>query len=67
MNISKLLAHQARKNPNHEGIVTDSERITYSKWNDRVNQLVDSFLTYGVKKGDKVILHMPNTKEFLYT
>lgn len=67
MNISKLLAHQASKNPNHEAIVTDSERITYTMWNDHVNQLADSFLRYGVKKGDKVILHMPNTKEFLYT
>jgi len=67
MNISNLLAHQASKNPNHEGIVTDSERITYSEWNNAVNQLADSFRKHGVTKGDKVILHMPNTKEFLYT
>ncbi|WP_373895446.1 class I adenylate-forming enzyme family protein [Virgibacillus sp. CBA3643] len=67
MNISKLLAHQASKNPDHEGIVTDSERITYAMWNSHVNQLADSFRKLGVAKGDKVVLHMPNTKEFLYT
>src|SRR5690625_4415607 len=67
MNISNLLAHQASKNPNHEGIVTDSERITYSEWNNAVNQLADSLRKHGVTKGDKIILHMPNTKEFLYT
>ncbi|GAB4074705.1 AMP-binding protein [Barrientosiimonas marina] len=67
MNISGLLAHQARKNPNHEGIVTDSDRITYGEWNQHVNQLADSFRKLGVAKGDKVVLHMPNTKEFLYT
>jgi len=67
VNISKLLAHQASKNPNHEGIVTESDRITYAKWNSLVNQLADSFRKLGVTKGDKVILHMPNTKEFLYT
>ncbi|GGJ97113.1 long-chain-fatty-acid--CoA ligase [Lentibacillus kapialis] len=67
MNISRLLAHQASKNPNHEGIVTDSDRITYAQWNRFVNQLADSFQKRGVRKGDKVVLHMPNTKEFLYT
>ncbi|MBP1971535.1 acyl-CoA synthetase (AMP-forming)/AMP-acid ligase II [Virgibacillus natechei] len=67
MNIPNLLASQSRKFPNHEGIITPSERITYMEWDRTVNQLADSLLKRGVTKGDKVILHMPNTKEFLYT
>lgn len=67
MNISKLLAHQASKNPEHEAIVEGSIRITYKKWNNQVNRLADSLSKYGVTKGDKIVLHMPNTKEFLYT
>ncbi|WP_404454523.1 AMP-binding protein [Virgibacillus necropolis] len=65
MNIPNLLAHQSRKNPNHEGIVTPNERISYFEWNLAVNQLADSLRDYGLNKGDKVVLHMPNTKEFL--
>ncbi|WP_099159809.1 class I adenylate-forming enzyme family protein [Virgibacillus ndiopensis] len=67
MNIPNLLAHQSRKMPNHEGIVTPNERISYFEWNLNVNKLANSLRSLGVSKGDKVVLHMPNTKEFLYT
>src|SRR5699024_12742013 len=67
MNISQLLAHQASKNPDHEAIVTDYERLTYDDWNRNVNQLADSLRIKGITQGDKVILHMPNKKEFLLT
>src|SRR5690625_4841552 len=67
MNISQLLAHQASKNPDHEAIVTDYERLTYDDWNRNVNQLADSLRKKGITQGDKIILHMPNTKEFLFT
>lgn len=67
MNLPNLLAHQSRKFPNKEGIVTPDERITYLEWHMAVNQLADSLRKRGVGKGDKVVLHLPNTKEFLYT
>lgn len=66
MNIPNLLAHQSRKFPNHEGIVTPTESISYLEWHLAVNQLADSLRKLGIKKGDKVVVHMPNTKEFLY-
>ncbi|WP_371069399.1 class I adenylate-forming enzyme family protein [Sediminibacillus sp. JSM 1682029] len=65
MNIPDLLAIQSRKYPEHEAIVTPDERLTYRQWNRTVNQLCSSLLELGVVKGDKVVLHMPNTKEFL--
>ncbi|GAB3805812.1 class I adenylate-forming enzyme family protein [Virgibacillus kimchii] len=67
MNLPDLLAHQARKFPNKEAIVTPSDRISYKDWHVTVNKLADSLQKLGIKKGDKVVLHMPNTKEFLYT
>lgn len=66
MNIPNLLAVMSRKYPDHEGIVTPAERITYAEWNRKVNQLADSLRNLGVKPGGKVILHLPNVKEFLY-
>ncbi|QTN00343.1 long-chain-fatty-acid--CoA ligase [Sediminibacillus dalangtanensis] len=65
MNIPDLLAVQSRKYPEHEAIVTPDERLTYRQWNTAVNQLSSSLLELGLGKGDKVVLHMPNTKDFL--
>lgn len=67
MNLPNLLAHQARKFPHKEGIVTPNERITYKEWDHCVNKLAHSLRQLGIHRGDKVVLHMPNTKEFLIT
>jgi acyl-CoA synthetase (AMP-forming)/AMP-acid ligase II len=67
MNLPDLLAHQARKFPKKEAIVTQSDRISYMEWHITVNKLADSLQKLGIQKGDKVVLHMPNTKEFMYT
>jgi acyl-CoA synthetase (AMP-forming)/AMP-acid ligase II len=67
MNLPDLLAHQARKFSAKEAIVTPTDRITYRDWHTSVNKLADSLQKLGIQKGDKVVLHMPNTKEFLYT
>ncbi|SET06288.1 feruloyl-CoA synthase [Oceanobacillus limi] len=67
MNIPNLLATHARKYPNQEALVTPTERLTYFEWNRAVNKLANSFHQFGVQQGDKVVLHMPNTKEFMIT
>ncbi len=65
MNTPNLLAVMSRKYPNQEGIVTPSERVTYKEWNEAVNKFAHSLRELGIDQGDKVILHLPNTKEFL--
>lgn len=67
MNLPNLLAHHARKFPHKEGIVTPAERITYKEWDQSVNKLAHSLRRLGIGRGDRVVLHMPNTKEFLIT
>lgn len=67
MNLPNLLAHKARKFPDKEGIVTPTERITYKEWDRSVNRLAHSLRQLGINRGDRVVLHMPNTKEFLIT
>lgn len=67
MNVPEMLAMQARRLPDHEAIVSNGERMTYRDWDTVVNQLAASLRTYGITKGDKVLLHMPNSKEFLFT
>lgn len=67
MNLPNLLAHHARKFPDKEAIVTPTERLTYKEWDRCVNKLAHSLRELGISRGDKVVLHMPNTKEFLIT
>ncbi|MBI4596516.1 MAG: AMP-binding protein [Candidatus Tectomicrobia bacterium] len=43
------------------------EHFTYAQINERVNRVANSFLDLGVKKGDTVLLFMPNRKEYLFT
>ncbi|QST01135.1 long-chain-fatty-acid--CoA ligase [Pontibacillus sp. ALD_SL1] len=66
MNGSELLAMQARRSPDQEAIVSNGNRVTYEEWDVRVNRLANGLASLGVGAGDKVILHMPNTEEFLY-
>ncbi len=67
MNISNLLARNARKYPNHEAVITEAERLTYKELHIDVNRLASSLLKKGIRQGDRVVLCMPNTKEFLLT
>jgi acyl-CoA synthetase (AMP-forming)/AMP-acid ligase II len=67
MNLSELLAYQSRKYPEKEGVVTLEERLTYAEWNDKVNQFARAMMRLGVQAGEKIVIHMPNTKEFVIT
>jgi len=65
MNISELLARNARKYPFKEAIVSEVERLSYKELNSRVNKLSNALLNHGIKQGDKIILFMPNSPEFI--
>jgi acyl-CoA synthetase (AMP-forming)/AMP-acid ligase II len=65
LNISRLLSRSARKSPTHQAIVTEGEALTYQELNEAVNQFASSLHHRGIGLGDKVVLFMPNTKEFV--
>src|SRR5699024_12604506 len=48
-------------------MLNDDELQKYDYYNRNDNQLTDSKNKKIITQGDKVILHMPNTKEFLFT
>lgn len=41
------------------------ERLTYEDFSDKINRLSHVFLDFGVKKGDNVTLHLPNSLDFM--
>ncbi|WP_461202114.1 class I adenylate-forming enzyme family protein [Anoxybacillus sp. TBDG-1] len=66
MNISELLARNARKFPNKVALIDGDMSLSYQEVDDTVNRLASSLASLGIKRGDKVVLYMPNTKEFVY-
>lgn len=65
MNISNLLERNARKYPFQDAVITEHERFHYQELNIEVNKFASSLQQYGIGKGDKVVLFMPNTTEFV--
>ncbi|MGR3764294.1 class I adenylate-forming enzyme family protein [Rossellomorea sp. NS-SX7] len=65
MNLSNLLSRNARKYPLHQAIVSETEKINYHELNELVNRFASSLKERGLTSGDKVVLFMPNTKEFI--
>lgn len=66
MNVSELLARNARKYPLQEAVIDGAVRLTYQQLDQTVTCLAHQLLSLGVEKGDKVVLYSLNCKEFLY-
>lgn len=65
MNSSQLLERNARKYPNKEAVVCMGRRISYKALDHFVNKFGHALHSEGISKGDKVVLFMPNTVEFV--
>lgn len=65
MNSSMLLSRNARKYPANEAMICQGRRVTYKELDELVNRLGHALLEFGIQKGDKVIIFMPNVLEFV--
>jgi len=70
-NLGKVLEHKAYSQGNREAIVyEDAEgRVTthnFAQFNERANRYANLFTGKGIKKGDKVVVHMRNCPEYLF-
>ncbi|KHF41897.1 class I adenylate-forming enzyme family protein [Halalkalibacter okhensis] len=64
MNVSELLARNARKYSDHTALLYLGEEMSYRTLDERVTKLASSLRDRGITKGDKVILFFPNVPEF---
>ncbi|MHB1420880.1 MAG: long-chain-fatty-acid--CoA ligase [Bacillota bacterium] len=60
-----FLESSAKKFPNHDAIVFQGARFTYSQLLEKAERFATALAALGVKKGDVVALHMPNCPQFL--
>jgi 2,3-dihydroxybenzoate-AMP ligase len=61
-----ILDHAADMFPAREALVTEKVRLTYRQLQEKVNRVAIAFLELGIKKGDKVLIQLPNWEEFFY-
>ena len=53
--------------PDKEAVVDDRVRLTYAELRDKTNKLAVGLMRLGIKKGDTVLLQLPNWAEYVYS
>ena len=61
----KILADTARKFPDQVATIFKGGRLTYRELNELVDKFTAGLQKLGVKKGDRVAIHLPNCPQFL--
>jgi long-chain acyl-CoA synthetase len=59
-----ILDEMAGKYPDHPAIIFKDRLISYSKFNHAINCFASALQGLGVKKGDRVAIHLPNCPQF---
>jgi len=67
MNLGTSLHWVSRKMKNKPSIIEDGNEITYSELWHNIEQLAKGFLKIGIVQDDKLVLFLPNCKEFIYS
>ncbi len=67
LTIGDILDKAADIYPNKEALVDNRTRLTYSQLRENSNRLAIGFIELGIQSQDRVLVHLPNWNEFLYT
>ncbi len=63
--LGDMLDKASDLDPNKEALVDDRNRLTYSQLREKVDRLAIGLIKLGIKKGDRVLLQLPNWSEFV--
>lgn len=67
MLVHQYLERSANRFPEKTALICGSQRLTYSEINDKANRIANSLISSGFRRGDRAILHLPNTAETVIT
>jgi len=67
MEIGKILEEKARQFPQKTAVIFRDKEIDFACLRDSVFKLADSLRNLGIKKGDKVVIYLPNLPEYIYS
>lgn len=65
--IHDFLSQAARKYPNQTAIIFQGRRISYKEFDLLADSLASALIANGFKKGDRAVIYMPNTPQFVIT
>lgn len=63
MQVEQFLENSARRYPEKIALVCKSERFTYRQIEEEANRLANALIGVGVKRGDRVVILLPNSVE----
>ena len=63
MLVEEFLEESARRFPDKTALITERERFTYRQIEERANALAHAMVAAGVKRGDRVVIVLPNSVE----
>lgn len=67
LTLGQQLRLWAEKYQNRVALVEDETRITYLEFDRKVDELASGFFNLGIKKGDNVVVQLPNRISFVIT
>jgi len=59
-----VLEKTARKYPDHTALIFKDAKLTFRQYNETVDRFAAALQGLGVKKGDRVAIHLPNCPQF---
>jgi long-chain acyl-CoA synthetase len=65
MRSETLLAAHALRRPHHTAVVCGAERVSYAELNESVRRAAAGLRGLGVRPGDRILLYLPNSIEFV--
>ena len=65
MLLYEILDRQIDENPDKRAVICESESCTYGQLDERMNLWAETFLSLGIKRGDRVALFMKNRVELV--
>ena len=59
-----VLEEMARKYPDHTALIFKDTKLTFREYNEAVDRFAAALQGLGVRKGDRVAVHLPNVPQF---
>jgi len=63
--INDMLEGIARYEPERVAVIFEGQRLTYKELNKEINRLANGLIRLGIKRGDFVMTHIPNSIRFI--
>lgn len=66
MNLTNFIYEIVKEKPNNIAIIEENNEMTYKFLWEKIEELARGCLEIGIKEGDRVVVILPNSKEFVF-